>query len=269
MAKKLNPWVVWGLVKELRVAAEDTQPLQINGPLAPQLEKELARGAAPGVIRVGGRIEEAAILVRVLGGAPTEEDERELREAKRAKVPLVVVQTDTEVYDVPYVLATDVVTCRPGAGFPVEEIAAAVAARLGEGGTALAARVPGLREPVCDVLIERFSRQNGILGAAFFVPGADFAVLTLNQIRLVLRLAAAHGLEVDQSRVPEVLATLGAGFGFRAVARQLLGAIPVAGWVVKGGIAYLGTRGLGEAARLYFAQVAGSASADPATREDP
>lgn len=269
MAVKITPWVVWGLVKELRVAAEDTRPLQVSGALAAQLEKELARGGAPGAVRSGGRSEDAAVLVRVLGGAPTEEDERELREATRAKVPVVAVQTGTDVFDVPYVLATDLVMCQPGAGFPVDEIAAAVVARLGEGGTSLAARLPVLREHVCDGLIERFSRQNGIVGAAVFVPGADFAVLTLNQIRLVLRLAAAHGVEIDQSRLPEVLATLGAGFGFRAVARQLLGAVPVAGWIVKGGVAYAGTRALGEAAQFYFAQVADSARADPATREDP
>ena len=92
-----------------------------------------------------------------------------------------------------------------------------------------------LREPVCDALIEQFSRQNGIIGVVVFVPGADFPVLTLNQIRLVLRLAAAHGVALDQSRLPEVLATIGAGFGFRTVARQLLGAVPFAGWAVKGG----------------------------------
>lgn len=253
MAKKLTPWVVWSLVKELRTAAEDTRPIRVSGALASQLEKELARGAVPGAVRSGGRIDDAAILVRVLGGAPTEEDETELRAAKRAGVPVVAVQTGTEVFDVPYVLATDIVMCSPGSGFPVEAIAAAVAARLGEGGTALAVRLPMLREPVCDALIGKFSRQNGIIGAAFFVPGADFAVLTLNQIRLVLRLAAAHGVEIDQSRLPEVLATLGAGLGFRALARQLLGAVPVAGWVVKGGIAYAGTRALGEAAQRYFA----------------
>jgi uncharacterized protein (DUF697 family) len=253
MAKKLSPWVVWGLVKELRTAAEDTRPIQVSGALASQLEKELARGAAPGAVRSGGRIEDASVLVRVLAGAPTEEDERELREAKRAKVPVVAVQTGAEAFDIPYVLATDVVMCKPGAGFPVEEIAAVVAARLGEAGTALASRVPVLRAPVCAELIERFSRQNGIIGVAVFLPGADFAVLTLNQIRLVLRLASAHALEIDQSRLPEVLATVGAGFGFRAVARQVLGAVPVAGWVVKGGIAYAGTRALGEAAHRYFA----------------
>ena len=171
-------------------------------------------------------------------------------------MPVVVVQTGTEDFDVPYVLATDIVKCRPGAGFPVEEIAAAVATRLGEAGTGLAARVAVLREPVCKELIESFSRKNGILAVAIFVPGADFPVLTLNQIRLVLRLAAAHGVEVDEKRLPEVLATVAAGFGFRAFARQVLGAVPFAGWAVKGGIAYAGTRALGEAAQRYFQSVA-------------
>ena len=253
MAKKLSPWVVWSLVKEVRTAAEETRPLVISGPLAAQLEKELSRGAAPGAVRVGGRPDDAAVLVRVLGGAPTEEDEQELRAAKRANVPVVVVQTGAEVFDVPYVLATDVVMCSPGSGFPVDAIARAVAERLGEAGTGLAAKLPVLRAPLSQVLIEKFSRQNGIIGAAFFVPGADFAMLTLNQVRLVLRLAAAHGVEIDQQRLPEVLATIGAAFGFRAVARQLLGAVPVAGWLVKGGVAYAGTRALGEAAHRYFA----------------
>jgi len=180
------------------------------------------------------------------------EDEEALKAAKRARVPVVVVQTGTQAFEVPYVLATDVVMCRPGEGFPVEEIAAAVSARLGEAGTGLAARVPCLREPLCHELIESFSRRNGILGVAIFIPGADFPVLTLNQIRLVLRIGAAYRVEIDQQRLPEVLATVAAGFGFRAVARQLLGAIPVAGWAVKGGIAYAGTRALGEAAMRYF-----------------
>jgi uncharacterized protein (DUF697 family) len=64
-------------------------------------------------------------------------------------------------------------------------------------------------------------------------------------------------VEADQDRWPEVLATIGAGLGFRAVARQLLGVIPVAGWLVKGTVAYTGTRAVGEAAHRYFHTVAG------------
>jgi uncharacterized protein (DUF697 family) len=252
----LHPGAVWALVKEARIAAEDVRPLLVTGALAEQLEQELNRGAKPGAVRSSGRVEDAAVLLRVLAGAPTEEDVAAARAAARADVPVVAVQTSgDEGTELPYVLATDVVTCPPGAGFPLEQILERVAGRLGEHGTALAARLPALRDPLCDELIESFSRKNGLLGAAVFVPGADFPVLTLNQLRLVLRIASAYGVEVDQSRLAEVAGTVAAGFGFRAVARQLLGVLPVAGWVVKGAVAYSGTRAVGEAARVYFAAV--------------
>ena len=109
-----------------------------------------------------------------------------------------------------------------------------------------------LRRPVAEALIARFARQNAVIGAAVFVPGADLPALTLNQIRLVLRIADAYGFEVDRERLPELLAVIGSGLGFRALARQALGLIPIAGWAVKGGVAYAGTRALGEAAQRYF-----------------
>ncbi len=252
---KLNVLAIWGLLKELRVAAEDTGPLLVSGPLAAQLAKELGRDGEPRAVSVDGPVDGASVLVRVLGGAATEADERELRAANRAGVPVVAVQTGGEVLDIPYVLPTNVVACAPGAGFPVDQIASVIAAHLGEAATSLAARLPVLREPVCEGLIERFSRRNAIIGVAVWVPGADFAVLTLNQLRLVLRVGAAHGVEIDQQRLPEVVATIGLGFGFRAFARQLLGGVPVAGWIVKGGVAYVGTRVLGEAALRYFQAV--------------
>jgi uncharacterized protein (DUF697 family) len=82
-----------------------------------------------------------------------------------------------------------------------------------------------------------------------FLPGVDLPVLTLNEIRLLLRLEQVYGLEIDPGeRLPEIVATLGAGVGLRAIARELLDLVPVAGWAVKGAVAYAGTRALGEAA---------------------
>ena len=253
---RLKPLTVWGLVKDVKAAVQDERPLAVSGVLAEQLRKELAEGGSAGSVRVGMPVTDAAALVRVLAGAPTAEDEAELRAANRARVPVVAVQMGPGTFDVPYVLATDVVPRPAGADFPVEEVARALAARLGDRGLVLAARLPVLREAVCDDLIDRFSRKNGLLGVAIFVPGADLPVLTLNQVRLVLRIAAAHGVEIDEQRLPEVLGTVAAGFGLRAVARQALGALPLAGWVVKGAVAYTGTRALGEAAVRYFAALA-------------
>jgi uncharacterized protein (DUF697 family) len=106
-----------------------------------------------------------------------------------------------------------------------------------------------LRRAVARELVETFSRKNAIRGAAIFIPGVDLPVLTLNQLRMVLRIEQAYGLDPDpRQRAPELLATMAAGLGLRAVAREALGAIPVAGWMVKGAVAYAGTRALGEAA---------------------
>jgi uncharacterized protein (DUF697 family) len=79
-------------------------------------------------------------------------------------------------------------------------------------------------------------------------------VLTLNQVRMVIRIARCYGQQVDTSRLPEVLGVFGAGFVFRTVGRELLDLVPVAGWAVKGAVAYSGTVAIGEAARRYFAE---------------
>jgi uncharacterized protein (DUF697 family) len=117
----------------------------------------------------------------------------------------------------------------------------------------LAARLPTLRPAVCNELIRSFSKRNAIVAAAVFVPGVDMPLLTLNQARLVLRLALAHGQQIDNARAMELLGVVGTGFGLRAVARELLDVVPVAGWAVKGAVAYAGTRAVGEAAMRYFA----------------
>jgi uncharacterized protein (DUF697 family) len=164
-------------------------------------------------------------------------------------VPIIAV---TDADQVPYVLATDIVRVPPGEGFPIDAIAHAVARKLGEDGTALAARLPVLRRAVCDELIRSFSKKNAIVSAAVFIPGVDMPVLTLNQARLVLRIALAYGQEIDKERAVELLGVVGFGFGLRTVARELLDLVPVAGWALKGAVAYAGTKAIGEAAVRYF-----------------
>lgn len=271
---------VRGLLKEVEVSARDERPLVVGGAreLAAVLRRELGAGARPGAVRDSDAPEGGAVLVYVLGRDPDADDEAALRRARRARVPIVAVAAGPVSHGVslPYVLATDVVHVGPGEGFPLDEIARAVAGRLGEEGAPLAARVPLLRRAVCDRLVASFARKNGLVAAAVFVPGADLPILTLNQLRLVLRIAQAHGEDVGRERLPELAATVGAALGLRTVARELLDLVPpgaaeggpgllagrrrlrrrrfqrVAGWAVKGAVAYAGTRALGEAARRRF-----------------
>ncbi len=244
------------LLKEVESSGPDSLAVGGARELAAVLRRELERGAVSGAVRDGDAsgLEGAAALVYVLGRDPDAEDVAALKRARRARVPVVAVVAGpvADGVSIPYVYATDVVRVAAGAGFPVEEIAAAVAARLGEDGAPLAARVPLLRRAVCAALIASLARRNGLVAAAVFVPGADLPLLALNQLRLVLRIAQAHGEDVGRDRLPELAATLGAGLGLRTVARELLDVIPVAGWAVKGAVAYAGTRALGEAAVRRF-----------------
>jgi uncharacterized protein (DUF697 family) len=250
-ARKLGPLAVLSVVRELRRGTGDPRPLSVAGAreLVPLLARELRAGGEAAAV-VEGRVEDVAAVVWV-GAA----DEEQLHAASRADVPIVAVSEDESL---PYVLATDIVRVAPGEGFPVQRIAAAVARKLGEDGTSIAARLPVLRPAVCDELIATFSKRNGLVGAAVFVPGVDLPVLTLNQIRLVLRIAVAHGEQIDNQRAVELVGIVGAGFGLRALARELLDLVPVAGWAVKGAVAYTGTRAIGEAAVRYFDARTGS-----------
>lgn len=261
----LHPAAVYGVAKELKAVAEDFQPLVVAGAAGPgrELVEALSAGGDPGALRdLTGRevtkydLQGAALLLYVVDGAvPTAADEAVLKLADRSDVDVVCVldSADARPLEVPYVPATSVVAAS-GRPFPLARIADAVAAVADENGYSLAARLPTLRPAVVEALVRRFSRQNGVLGVAIFVPGADFPVLTLNQLRMVFRIAAAYGQEIDRERIPEVLAIVGAGLGFRTVAREALGFVPGLGWAVKGGVAYVGTKALGKAAVAYFEQ---------------
>ena len=260
----LNPTAVLGVVKELRVTDADLRPLLVGG--APERAKEihdaLGKGAEPGAIRILAAptaydFEGANVLVYAVDGAvPGEEDEKAFQLASRKGVEIVCVVFGASAEDpptIPYVLDSDVIPVPPGAPLPLESIAERAADRAGDSSHHLAARVPVLREAVVQEIIKRFALQNGVLGVAIFIPGADFPVLTLNQIRMVLRIASAHGERLDRERAFEVLSVVAAGLGFRTVARQLVGLVPGLGWAVKGGVAYAATLALGEAADAYFA----------------
>lgn len=226
--------------------------------LAPVLRQQFLRGRADTeAVRVGGP-DGADAYVHVLAGAPGDEEVAVLRRARRSGVPAIVVAAGLRdrTASIPYVLATDVVWIDAGEDFPLGEIASAIAARLGEDAAPLAARVPLLRGPVCDRLVESLARRNALLGAAVWVRGTDLPVLALNELRLVLRLAQANGRDGIRELVPELAATLGAGFGLRAVARQLLERFPELAWPLKIAIAYGGTHTIGEAARLRFGPLA-------------
>jgi uncharacterized protein (DUF697 family) len=249
-ARGLSPFAVLSTVRGVRSANFEGAIFVDGAPaLVAILARELRAGGNAAAVRegrIGSGTRDVAALVWI--GEP---DEDALRDAARARVPIVAV-TDAE--HVPYVLDTDIVRVPAGQGFPVEEVAAALARRLGDQGPSLAAALPVLREPVVDELIRSAARGNAVLAAGVLSPSVGMPILTLSQVRLVLRIAVAYGRKIDRSRAAEVLGVVGAGFGFRALAREGLRHLPVTAWAFRGGVAFAGTAAIGEAARRVFAE---------------
>jgi len=125
------------------------------------------------------------------------------------------------------------------------------------------------RQPVTERIIKRISRENAMFSVAtalpdiiplFSIPWAvgefasDTAFLTANQIRLAFLLAAASNRPVGYREQRNEIGSIIAGaFGWRAMARELAGHIPLGGGLIpKAAIAYAGTRVVGlSLERLY------------------
>ena len=134
---------------------------------------------------------------------------------------------------------------------------------------ALARVLPGTRTVVVNRIVEDVATLNAGLAMLSALPTtipllgllappaalADMVILTKNQLMMVLRVAAAFGKAPNwRQRLPELSTVLGAAFGWRAVARQLVGLVPGGvGMVVKGMVAYAGTLTVGRAVAWYFA----------------
>ncbi|MBA3450936.1 MAG: hypothetical protein H0T18_06975 [Chloroflexia bacterium] len=85
--------------------------------------------------------------------------------------------------------------------------------------------------------------------------GADFIVLTKNQVMMLYKLAAVHGRDLEDKRgiLQDVLPVVGAGLAWRTVARQATTWLPfAAGTIPKLAIAFAGTMAIGRAADYYY-----------------
>lgn len=137
-------------------------------------------------------------------------------------------------------------------------------------GVALARAFPPFRQPYVESVIKKTSNENTLFSLAtalpdvipsiFEVPWAvaefasDTAFLTANQLRMAFLIAAASDREVGyREQKSEIASVIAGAFGWRAIARQLVGKIPLGGGLIaKSAVAYAGTRVVGlSLERLY------------------
>jgi len=117
---------------------------------------------------------------------------------------------------------------------------------------ALAHNFSFMRAAVAEDAVRTTAWQNGLVGVLTPIPGADMPIMTANQIKMLLQIAAAYGQPLNVERVKELAAVVAGGYLLRALARQTLTVVPVLGWAVKGALGYTGTIAMGKAAIRYF-----------------
>jgi uncharacterized protein (DUF697 family) len=135
---------------------------------------------------------------------------------------------------------------------------------------ALSRHFEPFRAPVVHDIVHRISRENALFTLVTALPNivpswaqlpwavAEFAsdttVLTTNQVRMAFLIAGASNLEVGyREQKGEIASIVAGGFGWRALARELVGKIPFgAGIPAKASVAYAGTYVMGKGLdRLY------------------
>jgi uncharacterized protein (DUF697 family) len=116
---------------------------------------------------------------------------------------------------------------------------------------------PFVARPLANEVVRATAMQNAGIGAVVILPGADMPLMTLNQAKMILEIAAAYGQAITKDRIPEILAVVGGGFAARSVARNVVGVVPALGWAIKGTIGYTATYAMGKAAIEYFENGAG------------
>jgi len=120
-----------------------------------------------------------------------------------------------------------------------------VAAKLTRDAAMSALKVAG-----ASAVIDHVPVLGVVLGA--FASGADMFAITGIQMTLMLNIGATYGRDPDLAQMWELLPIVGGGFGWRALARELSGFIPVGGIFIKAAIAYAGTVVVGEGVSYYY-----------------
>ena len=135
---------------------------------------------------------------------------------------------------------------------------------------ALARWFPAFRDEVTEDIIWRICKENALFTVATAVPNivpswitvpwaagefaSDTAFLTMNQVRMAFLLAAASDREVGYGEQKgQIGSIIAAAFGWRALAREMVGKIPAGGGLIsKGLVSFAGTYAVGKSLDRYF-----------------
>jgi len=205
---------------------------------------------------------------------------RDLSESKRAQVRRLIYRAsegasveangDLEIYfdpsHAPAVGATNVFAFDPSSP---EATVHQILHRRPDLAVPLALHILPFRQEVSRRMVKKIAKENALFSLATALPdiipfislpwamgefASDTAFLTANQIRMAFLLGAANDRDIGyREQRGEIASIILGAFGWRALARELVGKIPWGGGLVpKAAIAYAGTRVVGMSLERYY-----------------
>jgi uncharacterized protein (DUF697 family) len=149
----------------------------------------------------------------------------------------------------------------------IERLRAEIVKRNADRAPAFGRALPAFRAAAAKQVVDETASANAQFSLVSNIPtllpvvgsiaaaGADFIVLTKNQVMMLYKLAAVYGRDLRDQRgiLQEVLPVVGAGLIWRTLAREATTILPfAAGTIPKLAIAYGGTVAVGRAADYYY-----------------
>lgn len=244
------------LVAHVRSAFASTMPTvrmtlsYLDRTFVPQVDDDIAIVVAGSSAKVGAAaqaIRAVGVPVMVATLSPSEVAMR--AEANGCPIPegdIVAPFEADEAGIEPFVLVDEAIT-----GFD-ERMGSWIVAICREKRLAFAIAFPFMRRALAVDAVQATSLQNAGIGLVPFIPGADLPIMTLNQAKMVLQIAAAYGHEMDKNRAKELVAVVGSAYLCRALVRELAEFVPVLGFAIRTGVAYGATSALGHAVIEYY-----------------
>lgn len=182
------------------------------------------------VLSCGSELLQAAVQSLVIAGAP-------VAVIAESSVEAPFIKSDSPMLGL--IAATD-------ATYLLESLARWILDRT-EKGVAFAANFPFMRIAAANRIIASCALTNMATGALVFIPGADFPVMTVAEIGMVLQLSAIFGYKLEPERGYDVAAVVAGGLMLRFAARSICRLAPRLGFAIKASVAAAGTYAMGRA----------------------
>ena len=180
------------------------------------------------VLSCGSELLEGAVHELVVAGAP-------VVVIAESSVEVPFIQSDTPLLGL--IAATDTT-------YLLDTLARWILDRT-EKDVAFASNFPFMRIAAANRAITSAAIANMATGALAFVPGADFPVMALTEVGMVLKMSSMFGYKLEPERGYEIAAVLAAGLALRGIARVACRSAGRASFIVKAAIAAAGTYGMG------------------------